>query len=80
MSRKRSKNVISCQFPKFLETRIWGHRASAIEPGARGHKVTKAFRCQKLHINCSVAGHFFLAYTFQNDLADALAYFVVTLG
>ena len=32
MSRKRSKNVISCQFPKFLETRICGHRAVGSVP------------------------------------------------
>ena len=32
VERKGSKNVISCQFPKFLETIILGRRA--IGPGA----------------------------------------------
>ena len=35
MSEKDRKMWYLVNFPKFLETRIWGHRA-------RGHKVTKA--------------------------------------
>ena len=32
----KSKNVISCQFPKILETRIWGHWDGAVGLQSQG--------------------------------------------